>query len=159
MGVVPPPPPPDVEDAVLASVRERLRGADLFVGGISVYERYGVVLRAPEELDLARRNPDHGEVIDMWLIDGRWVEGHSTGGVAGAEWGEVADGLWRVVLTGHADPDADAIEVTFAGRTHEVRIRHGCFLFAAWDVGEPPRGDSRGWPPGAAWPQAGRLVR
>jgi hypothetical protein len=132
---------------------------ELFIGGISVYERYGVVLLAPEELDLTRRNPDHGVVIDMWLVDRCWVEGNSSGGVAGAEWGEVADGLWRVVLTGHADPDADAIEVTFAGRTHEVRIRHGCFLFAAWDVGELREDRSRGRPPGAPWPRAGRLVR
>jgi hypothetical protein len=158
MGVVPPPPTPEVEEAVLAGVREPWPGVELFVGGISVYERYGVVLLAPEELDLAERNPDLGEVITMWFRDGRWVQGNSSGGVAGAEWSEVADDLWRVVVTGHADPDARAIEVTFDGRTHEVGIRHGCYLFACWDTGEPPHGPGPGWPPPDRWPQVGRLI-
>jgi hypothetical protein len=65
----------------------------------------------------------------------RWVDAGGGSGT-GISWSSISDDGSRGVLRygGEAPPDATIARIAYEGREHEVPVRHGHFLFVAWDT-------------------------
>jgi hypothetical protein len=120
---------PDVDAFERAVLAQAPPGSDLIGASISPDGEFGAALTT---LPSAAGYP----MDDVFrLVAGRW-ELHSSSNGGGTTWSWLRDDVGVLRFDGEAPPGASRAVIGYEGREHPVPIRHGHFLFVAWNVPE-----------------------
>jgi hypothetical protein len=116
----------DLSSLEFAAVAHAPPGAVVVGASVSPDGAYGVALTFLSSADHL--------MDDVFVRSAKGWEGYGGGSGAGISWTSIGDKL-GVLRYGDEAPDgASVVVVRYQGKEHRVPVRHGHFLFVAWNT-------------------------